>query len=96
MSDNTYEYFCNHCGRLYRVTASTEPTQCVSCSSTDIQNQYRRNNYIATTDPTVNDDVTEGYCLGSEWINTSTPSVWKCVVVTEDAAVWKRMDNIIE
>jgi len=47
-----------------------------------------KNNYIATTDPTVNDDSSEGYEVGSEWINLTGDSFWKLVDDTEGAAIW--------
>lgn len=99
MVDNTYEYFCYCCGKLYRETASSTPTQCQCCSSTDIQTQYHKCNFIATADPGVDDDDTEGYCVGSKWINISTGMVFQCVDDTTDAAVWKcatREFDIIE
>lgn len=45
------------------------------------------NNYTATTDPTVNDDI-DSYSVGSEWINTLTGGAFKCVDNTDGAAVW--------
>lgn len=45
-------------------------------------------NYVATTDPTVTDDVDEGYYLGSLWLNTVTPSLWWCASNADGAAVW--------
>ena len=48
------------------------------------------NNYVATVDPTVNDDETAGYADGSYWLNTTTPEIWICVDPTTGAAVWKK------
>jgi hypothetical protein len=48
----------------------------------------KRDNYTATTDPTANDDSTDGYTIGSVWINTSTDRIWVCVDATATAAIW--------
>ena len=46
------------------------------------------NNYAATTDPGVSNDISEGYTPGSDWLNTATNTAWKCIDSTEGAAVW--------
>jgi len=46
------------------------------------------NNFTATSNPTVNDDVDAGYSVGSEWINTSTGELYRCVDASSGAAVW--------
>lgn len=47
-----------------------------------------QNNYNATSDPTVNDDVTEGYSTGSKWYNKSTPAIFICTNASSGAANW--------
>ena len=49
---------------------------------------------ITTSDPTVNDDVGDGYAVGRRWINTTTDHSWTLMDNTAGAAVWKRTDNI--
>ena len=85
----TYDYFCYCCGLNHSEAGLVTPTQCQCCSSTDIQVQYHKCNFIATVDPEADDDITEGYCMGSKWINISTGMVFQCVDATTDAAVWK-------
>jgi hypothetical protein len=48
------------------------------------------NNYAGTTAPSVSDDTTSGYSVGSLWINTtaSPKEAYRCVDATEGAAVW--------
>jgi hypothetical protein len=46
------------------------------------------NNTDATTDPTANDDVNDGYSIFSKWINQSTGDVFECLDNTAGAAVW--------
>lgn len=47
------------------------------------------NNYNATTNPTVNDDASDGYQAGSTWINQTNPDqVFTCVDATKGAAIW--------
>ena len=48
-----------------------------------------RNNFSATTDPTVNDDTADGYQVGSLWVNTTSDAAFICVDATNGAAVWK-------
>lgn len=45
-------------------------------------------NYAATTNPTVNNDNTQGYSIGSTWINTTAHTVYVCTNATTGAAVW--------
>lgn len=47
-----------------------------------------KNNFAATADPTANDDVSEGYEVGSTWVNISTKSILQCLDATAGAAVW--------
>lgn len=47
-----------------------------------------QNKFDATADPTVDNDTTEGYEVGSRWINVDTDSVFTCADATDGAAVW--------
>lgn len=47
-----------------------------------------KNNYKATTAPTVSDDLLNGYSIGSQWINTSTNALYVCFDNSQGAAVW--------
>lgn len=55
----------------------------------DLYEQKRQNNLTATTDPTVNDDETQGYEPLSKWVNTSTEEVFLCVDASTGAANWQ-------
>lgn len=46
------------------------------------------NNFSATADPTVNDDITLGYEVGSRWVNLTTDESFICTDATDGAAVW--------
>lgn len=46
-----------------------------------------------TTDPTVSSDGTQGYSIGSTWINTSSRKQFVCLDITTGAAVWKELTN---
>ena len=46
---------------------------------------------IAATNPTVSDDLTVGYAVGSEWLNTATEHLWKCFDNSPGAASWVDM-----
>jgi hypothetical protein len=45
-------------------------------------------NLTATTDPTAANDSTQGYGIGSVWINTTIWRVWECMSAAVGAAVW--------
>ena len=52
------------------------------------------NNYTATTNPTVNDDSSDGYTVGSRWVNTSTDTLYECLDASAGAAIWRPSDEI--
>jgi hypothetical protein len=45
-------------------------------------------NLVATTDPGASNDSTEGYQVGSVWLNTSNGNTWFCADNTASAAIW--------
>jgi hypothetical protein len=47
-------------------------------------------NYTASTAPTVTDDVTKGYVIGSQWVDTVSGYTYVCVNNTTGAAVWNQ------
>ena len=57
-----------------------------------IATNVKKCNYGAEAEPTVNDDETDGYAIGSEWIYDQR--FWKCVDATESAAVWKELEYV--
>lgn len=59
-----------------------------SVSGTSATASACHDNYTATTDPALTDDRTQGYCVGSEWLNTSTNTLFKCTDATANSAVW--------
>ena len=50
-------------------------------------------NDAATTPPSVTDDSTAGYSVGSKWINTTTDLVYTCTDASAGAANWDYMVN---
>lgn len=50
-----------------------------------------KNNYTATTDPTVSSDTTAGYDVGSRWVNTTSKVAYMCISSSAGAAVWQRL-----
>ena len=53
-----------------------------------------RYNLSATGAPTISSDNTEGYSVGSKWIDVSSDNVWENVDATTGAAVWRRLDGV--
>ena len=52
-----------------------------------------QSNMAAATNPTVNNDGTQGYSVGSHWYNTTANTVWTALSVATGAAVWKELTN---
>ena len=49
---------------------------------------YPQSNFVSAVDPTVNDDTSAGYEVGSRWINLTTDTEFVCLDATAGAAVW--------
>jgi len=52
------------------------------------------NNYTATVAPTVTNDNTQGYSIGSVWIDTILSQSYMCVSSATSAAIWHRIDAV--
>jgi len=64
------------------------PAHSVIADSLGVVNQYTLDNLVATTDPTVNDNIDLGYAVGSRWINTSTGVTFVCA--NNANGIWNR------
>lgn len=53
-----------------------------------------KQNLAATVDPDADNDSTEGYAIGSKWINIVQDTVWFCVNASPSSAVWERAGGI--
>ena len=49
---------------------------------------YFPQQFTSTVDPTENEDITSGYKLGDNWVNTTTNDYFVCVDASTGAAVW--------
>lgn len=47
-----------------------------------------RRDMVTNVDPTASNDSTQGYTVGSTWLNTAENSRWICFDATATAAVW--------
>ena len=68
---------------LYICTAATSTTATWVAVSNEI-----KNNFAATTAPIVSNDFSQGYEVGSMWIDTTANKVYTCVDSTNGAAIW--------
>jgi len=50
-----------------------------------------KNNLAATAAPAVTNDVTEGYGVGSIWLDTTNDIAYLCLDGTEGAALWREL-----
>ncbi|MDH3324061.1 MAG: hypothetical protein OEL89_00320 [Candidatus Peregrinibacteria bacterium] len=57
-------------------------------SETALRYWSNKNNLVAVTAPSVNDDTTLNYVAGSFWFNQSTNELYNCVDNSTGAAVW--------
>lgn len=48
----------------------------------------------ATADPTTDDDDTDGYSVGSLWVNVTLDKTFVCVDASTSAAVWNQIDGV--
>ncbi len=53
----------------------------------------KKQNFAATAAPTVTDDSSDGYDVGSTWWDITNDKVYGCIDATEGAAVWKLLSN---
>ena len=60
--------------------------------TTNVYKIVRRNNYNATNEPSISDDLTKGYDIGSEWYYNG--DIYKCVNNASKSAVWKMITFI--
>ena len=79
----------NVSGRIYFNTTDGKPYYYDSIKSNWEVVTSLVNKIDATVDPTVDNDVTEKYEVGSVWVNTTTDKIFICVDATDGAAVWK-------
>ena len=55
------------------------------------------NNFEATADPTPADDSTQGYSVGSRWVNLVSDVIWTLVDDTAiGAAVWFSRSRVVD
>ena len=52
------------------------------------------NNFTAISDPTVTNDGTQGYSVGSQWLNTVKKRMYVALSVSTGAALWRRSSNL--
>ncbi|MCK4522079.1 MAG: hypothetical protein KAU20_05880 [Nanoarchaeota archaeon] len=50
----------------------------------------------ATTAPTVNDDTTAGYTVGSLWADVTNDNLYVCIDATAGTAIWKETTGLLE
>lgn len=50
-------------------------------------------NLNAITPPTIHDDITKGYSVGSKWIDTSLDKIYFCVANDKNGAIWQLVNN---
>jgi hypothetical protein len=55
--------------------------------------EWQKNNYAASSAPTVGDDDGDGYSVGSVWIDTTGDAAYICVDASTGAAVWIPFDS---
>lgn len=65
----------------------------VTLTAGDVDAQVaKKDNLTATTNPTENDDGTQGYEVLSKWMNTTTGKMFTCLNIAHGSAIWKAED----
>lgn len=55
--------------------------------------EWQKNNLAATAAPDADNDVDEGYTVGSAWFDTTNDEVYFCIDNSDGAAVWKQVGS---
>jgi hypothetical protein len=79
------------------VTTKNYVTNAISAITKEtigLGNVANTKNNSATVDPTINDDETQGYTIGSQWVNTNTDTVYYCTDASTGIALWREVTNI--
>lgn len=77
-------------------TASTSNPHSVTKAQVGLSEvQNIKSNFAATSSPSSTNDNTQGYTVGSLWVNTSAGTVYICVDSTTTNAIWKQLDFVI-
>lgn len=63
--------------------------------TTNVTDFAERNN-VDTVDPTINEDINDGYDFKSIWVNTSTGRVFLCIDNAAGAAIWRDISGSIQ
>jgi hypothetical protein len=74
--------------RLYTGQTLIADTDTFTDLRTWIPTKFRKNNFVATAPPTVNDDIDLNYEVGSWWFDITNDRAYVCLDSTDGAAVW--------
>jgi hypothetical protein len=78
-----------HATTAAQVGADPVGTAAAAVATHETTYTHAKNNFAAVADPTVSNDSSQGYAVGSRWINTSAGTEWVCVSAAVGAAVWR-------
>lgn len=78
----------------FATTASSNHSNLSNLSFDDSNHTgFQRATILNTVDPTVNEDVNDGYANGSLWLNTTSNDYFILLDNTAAAAVWEKANN---
>lgn len=80
-------------GQSWLFDSTNRTLQVYNGSSWDTKN-YPYSNLTATNNPTASNDNTQGYVVGSFWINQTTQTLYMATSVVTSAAVWVGMNVV--
>jgi hypothetical protein len=80
--------------RTRRALSLRRPLRCGRSDPQRLHLAPAYDNLSAATDPSVSDNYTQYYSVGSRWFNTTASRAWTCLSAATGAAIWV-LDGVV-
>lgn len=85
----------NHATNAQAITLAVTGQSVLDLTALGCQRVSPATTVSAATDPTTTNDNTQGFAIGSLWVNSTGPKVWTATAVGTGAATWTQTGNSI-